>query len=538
MYSLDSPIQKLRAGFFGKNCLRHWLGISGLVVLFIALRWNNFDAALNRDEGEYAYSALLLEHGMAPYEHAFVQKPPMVFYSYVLSDFFLPHVFWGPRLLTGAFVALATILLGFIARLEFGKGFALPTMWLATPMVLLPKIDQFTANTEMFMLLPLLATVAVYSYSRRGEHNTRHWLAAGFLGATAMLYKYTALPVLLLVYAAWSIETWRVSRNAGLLLRCWIAAFAGGMVAAIAILGFFLVHDGGRGLWECTVRFNGYYTQMNLFGADAFLSQMKDFCSSWWILCLIPWAALIKPKPRIFFWLGMFVCAVGASGASCYGQYYVIMMPFWALITVVGIRNLVSAIAQQMTRPTGRLAHLVVAVVVILVIRPDVPWLVQTPERFAEMKMGKWSPFLESSLAAKRVAELSSPRDFVYVAGSEPQILYYARRFSPTRFITAYPLLYPPPPVARMYQSEAEDDLEARPPSLIVVVQSATSWPKLKTTPPDYSVFLHRYIEQGYDLVGGYVVGQPKDHWSEPLAKDELAHASLLLFKRKPQLPE
>jgi len=91
--------------FFAENWRSHWLGILGLIILFIALRWNNFDAALNRDEGEYAYSALLLEHGMAHYEHAFVQKPPMVFYSYALSDFFLPHVFWGPRLLASAFVA-------------------------------------------------------------------------------------------------------------------------------------------------------------------------------------------------------------------------------------------------------------------------------------------------------------------------------------------------------------------------------------------------------------------------------------------------
>ena len=530
--------QNLGGKIFAKNGRSRWLGILGLIILFAALRWNNFDAALNRDEGEYAYSAQLLEHGVAPYEHAFVQKPPMVFYSYALSDFFLPRVFWGPRLLAGAFVALATILLGFIARLEFGKGFALPTMWLATPMVLLPEIDQFTANTEMFMLLPLLATVAVYCYSRQVGHKTQYWFAAGFLGATAMLYKYTALPVLLLVYVAWSIETWRVSRNAGPLLRGWVSALAGGMIAAGAVLGFFLVHDGGQSLWECTVRFNRYYTQMQLFGADEFLSQMKVFWSNWWILFLIPWAALIKPKPRVFFWLGMFACAVAASGASCYAQYYVLMMPFWALTTVVGIHKLVSALASKLTRPTGRLAHLVVAVVVILIVRPDGPWMFQTPEHFAEIKMGKWSPFLESSLVARRVAELSSPRDLIYVAGSEPQILYYAGRFSATRFITAYPLLYPPPPVAKMYQLAAEHDLEARPPALIVLVQSATSWPKIKTTPPDYSFFLSRYIEQGYELVGGYVVDQQQGRWSEPLAKDEFAKASLVLFKRKTLLPQ
>jgi hypothetical protein len=45
-----------------------WLNGIGIVVLFVALRWNNFDAPLVRDEGEYAYAAQILTHGIPPRE--------------------------------------------------------------------------------------------------------------------------------------------------------------------------------------------------------------------------------------------------------------------------------------------------------------------------------------------------------------------------------------------------------------------------------------------------------------------------------------
>ena len=118
----------------------------GLVLLFIALRWNSYSAPLVRDEGEFAYAAQLLIHGVMPYDHAFIQKPPMAIYSYALASMLLPDVFWAPRLLAYVFVALATVLLGYIARLEFGKSYALPTMCLVTPMILLPGFDGFGAR--------------------------------------------------------------------------------------------------------------------------------------------------------------------------------------------------------------------------------------------------------------------------------------------------------------------------------------------------------------------------------------------------------
>ncbi len=106
----------------------------------------------------------------------------MVVYSYALAQAVAPNLFWFPRALGYLCVAGATCLLGWIARREFGPGVAFPAMWLFTPMVLLPGIDQFAANTEMFLLLPLVGLVAVFVHSRRAGGGATAWFVAGFLG--------------------------------------------------------------------------------------------------------------------------------------------------------------------------------------------------------------------------------------------------------------------------------------------------------------------------------------------------------------------
>ncbi len=284
----------------------HWLSFLGLAALFAALRWNNYDAPLIRDEGEYAYTAQLLIQGAAPYQHAFIQKPPGVIYSYALADLFLPQHFWSVRLLAYLFVALATALLGFIARWEFGEGFALPAMWLMTPMVLMPGIDQYSVNTEMFMLLPLLATVAVYSHSRAHGHKNGHWFAAGFLAAVTLLYKYTALPIVAFVFLAWLFETYRSSGKITDVLKALASFIIGGILASVLELGYFAIHGAIREFWECTVAFNHYYLASGTFTAANLWSRLEMFWHAWWILFLIPCAILLQPRRRVWFWVGIF----------------------------------------------------------------------------------------------------------------------------------------------------------------------------------------------------------------------------------------
>jgi len=133
---------------------------------------------------------------------------------------------------------------------------------------------------------------------------------------------------------------------------------------------------------------------------------------------------------------------------------------------------------------------------------------------------------------ARRVADLTSPQDYVFVAGSEPQILDYAQRLSPTRFTIAYPMMIPTP-LALGYQQEAIRDLARCRPSFIARARSRTSWLNQAGTPSEFLKFLDRILAEEYDRVGGYVLGNQRGRWVAPLSAQDVPDASLVLFRRK-----
>ncbi len=277
-----------------------WAAGLGLFALFAFLRWNNFSAPLIRDEGEYACCAQLLQHGGMPYRDVFMQKPPMIIYSYWLADRLVPQLF-APRLLAALAVALATGLLGFIARREFGAGVAWLAMGLMSIMVFLPGIYQFTANTEMFLLAPLLGICALYSHGRTSGHAGWHWLGAGFLAVTALLYKSTALPVLLFIFIVWSVELWRKTPDHRPMLRAYVRLLVGALIAAALELGYFALRGGWPALWDCTVTFNRHYVASDNFSWLYVAAKLKLFWTAWWILFLLTAAAFWKSSRRTWF---------------------------------------------------------------------------------------------------------------------------------------------------------------------------------------------------------------------------------------------
>ncbi len=511
---------------------RSWAGIIGLVLLFLALRWNSYDAPLIRDEGEYAYAAQLLRHGLAPYQNSFLQKPPMVIYTYLLANLVAPGLYWFPRILAYLFAGLATCLLGYIGQKEFGRSVSFSAMWLMTPMILLPGITQFTANTEMFMLLPVMGTLAVYVRARHSGGGPGYWLTGGVLGAVAICYKYTSFPLCVLLFVAASLDEWRRKRSVSHLAKCWFFALLGVTAATLAALVFFLIHDGGRSLWECTIEYNQSYAAAT-FGWRNLGHRLQELWIAWWFLFPSLGLILVGRWPRTFFWTLIFLAAWMTTAGSPYRQYYVTVMPFWALLVAIGIHNLDCRLRRTRLTLPSWFGSALTAVLVIGACLPDVPSLLASKKDFAAAKMKTWSPFLESKLVAGHVKRLTSPKDCVFIAGSEPQILYYADRFSCSRFAIIYPLMIPTT-VAERYQSEAIHDLESRPPAVVAIVRLATSWLSQRTTPPGFLDYLNKVLNERYDLVGGYLIGDKTSGWQEPLAKVDVERCSLVVFKRKP----
>jgi len=355
---------------------------------------------------------------------------------------------------------------------------------------------------------------------------------AGFAAIAAVFYKYTVLPLVTFIFIAWVLKIAR-TQDARQLVRRLFPAGIGAATAGALTLGFFIFHDGGRQLWECTVLFNRHYVQSGNFGLLGFWFNLKSFWSAWGILLLLSGAAFMRPAARIWFWACLFGGALLCTAASFYGHYYIPLMPFWAVLAANGIKTTGELLAKFLKRLSIGIVGILATVTIFLCLLPDLPWIVCPSSRFSPAKFGSQNPFAESPLVARRIDELSAPDDFVFIAGSEPQILCYAHRLSPTRFITMYPLMIPSP-LAPEYQREVIQDLEQRPPTLIVLARSNTSWLREKTSPKDFLLQLKVLLGRDYTRVGGFVPAATNGFWVEPLSDMQFDRSSLVLFKRKP----
>lgn len=518
-----------------KKIFNFWTiaSLLGVCIFFILMRWHLFDLPLMRDEGEYAYSAWLLRHDIAPYQYAFLQKPPMIIYTYALAQFISPAIYWIPRILDYSFIACATVLIGLVAQMEFGGSAGLIVMWLFTPMVQLPGSTQSAAVIEHFMLLPLLAMLYVYIRSRETAAPStvpRRWFIAGIFACLALMYKYTVLPVVALIYFAWAWDIWRKQRSPMALAHDAASGISGMLLSAAAVLAYFIAHNAVPQLWECTVSFNRYYFAGSVFGGyEAFARHVLEFLKNWWALFVLTGYFLVRRPPRWKFYICLLVSGIAVSYGSVYGHYYIVLMPFWAIVCAAALDSLSGEIAKRRSVNVNLIRTALVAAVLVsmhLLARP--PFLC-APDQLESAKFLKQGYFYESADIARRIAGMTSEGDYVLILGSEPQILYYAQRRSPTRFMITYPLMIDTP-MTLQYQKEAIRDLGQHPPKVILLARQFYSG----KGPALILEYMNKFLSSGdYELLGGYVQGADRNYWKGSIHKEELPNSNLLLFRKK-----
>jgi hypothetical protein len=90
-----------------------------------------------------------------------------------------------------------------------------------------------------------------------------------------------------------------------------------------------------------------------------------------------------------------------------------------------------------------------------------------------------------------------------------------------------------PTPLAKGCQKEAIRELKQRPPALIVLARSNSSWMIQGGSPPDFFAYFQQLLDQHYERIGGYVVDRQGARWQEPLAEEDVANATLVIFRRR-----
>ncbi len=509
------------------------LNILGLSLLYAALNWNSFTMPFERDEGEYAYSAWLLREGNVPYKDSFLQKPPMIVYVYALGQILDPNSVVPPRLLASLFSILTVIFTGLVARELYGRKAGWLAMGISLPLSMLPLLLPYAANTEKFLLLPMV--ICLYIFVASGARaRWWQWIVAGMSAAAAILFKPIAVLPLSILFFWWWGDTWLSEGTQWLAVRNAGLTAVGALIAGCIVLAYFVFRHAFSDLIECTFTYNYQY-------ALAGSGQIRRLPGMFWSLFKQSWPAVFllvfyvfHRSPRWILMSSLLLAAFAAASTDPNGHYYLLTVPFLAIMSASGLDSFLRWFLAKVQHEKRKrvLGFVVPAMIIGLLLVPSLERMVLQPEGLCS-EVYRGNPFVESETVARHVRELCSPHDSIFVAGSEPQILFYAKRKSVTRFDIMYPLAIPTP-LARQYQNDLERTLKNSRPSVVVFSTAGASWFNESNVPRECVDIVRRSLESGhYRVVGGYVRSQAGEGWKEPLGKEDITQCTLIVFKRE-----
>lgn len=451
-----------------------WLLVVAALV-FVALRLPYISLPLERDEGEYAYVAWRMQAGELPYRDAFDQKPPGVFVTYLAAFALLGRSTQAIHALALVWsAASAACLYALMRRLAGGLAAACAVLVFAA-LGADPALGATAANTELFLLLPMLGSLLALVRGMQGE-GAGAWLLCGALAATACWFKQVAATHVLFVAAAALLSAPRP--RAGMQRLGWLVL--GGLAVSLPVFAAFAAAGALDPFVDAVFLHNFAYAQRRSLGQglDNLLYALGRQAPSLALVWALAAAALLRPRAvgrrewaLLAGWLLSSAAGV-AVGLQFRPHYFLQVLPALAALAGLGLAPLV-----RRALSTARGA-LVVAGLVLLVLAP--PVLAQrellragSPEAASRALYGL-NPFAEAPELARYIARTSDPQESVLVMGSEPEILFHAERPSATRYIFLYPLT-DGSPRASARQREAWEQVRASRPRYVVWAEVSTS---------------------------------------------------------------
>jgi len=471
-----------------------------LIIVTVLIRLPDLAMPLERDEGEYAYAAQLITSGGVPYRDSFCQKPPVVFFWYLAGFGLFGETKEGIHLV----MALASALTAFglyclCARLASSPSLALSAGpagrgagWFGALVFMLAAAGTgyfgSAANTEIFMLAPLVFGV-LFLLKGAEDEKPLHWFLAGLFFAAAFLTKQVALFSFLGpgLFAAWLL--WRKKSPVWSHVKPLLFGGAGAAVFVLPVLVWF----GGAGalgeFTEAAFAHNLDYVG-SPFGAWKWKQVFRVLADRFLLSDGVLWACLVvsflffltKKESRrhgaLWFCLLWFTGSLfgTALGPYTFGHYFLQLLPPLAAAAAL-LFGMIPALFVRLPGWGQAVSYLMVVAVLLPMAAARVDSLSMPIEKrsFELYKVYGPPPFAAAAEVGEFVRATTDPGDRILVVGSEPEILFYARRRSATRYTIFYPL------TAAVSRSDAMCDelfreIAANPPAKIIRVYCPTSF--------------------------------------------------------------
>jgi 4-amino-4-deoxy-L-arabinose transferase-like glycosyltransferase len=524
------------------------LALAAILVFFGLLRLRLLDTPLERDEGEYAYTARIMLNGSAPYLDSHSMKLPGIFLAYAGMMLLFGQTAAGIHLGLLLAVSISTLLVFVLARRLLDDASAVAAAAVFALLSSGRAALGFTANAEPFLLPFALAGLILLRRGFEGRRAAgRLFLSGLFFGAAFLVKQHGA--VFGLFGGAFLLFQLRRPAGASLARRgASLAAFAGGTVlpfgAACLVfwrMGIF------RSFWFYTVVYaRTYVAQAEGQGAlNNFLlvfSRLVAAAPLIWLLVLIGIVGLAR-RARTGGPGGFLLGLAGMSFLSLLPgfyfrpHYFILMFPAAALLAGAAVSEGLALLGRLRPAAAGAIAG-GLAVLLFggqvylergLFFAPDpkeASWQMYGPTPFT---------FNEARDVALMLKPRLSPSDKVAVMGSEPQIYFYLERPAPTPFIYLYYLTEGHAYAADMRREFIADIERARPEYLITI----SSWRAEYATRESYAALLkwyEAYRDRNYELTGlAEIVSRRRTVflWGEEARRHKVhSRLSFLIYRR------
>jgi hypothetical protein len=460
----------------------HRVAVAVFALLALLVKAPQFVTPMGQDQGLYHAVAEEILRGAVPYRDAWDPKPPGVFYTHavvlsLLSDPWRPcHIGPLPGLSRsdlqprcGALLfetidfvyslAVAGLVLLVARRLGIGRSAEVLAFGLAAIFVNLALIDAEGSTPEKYALGPAVGVVLAGLAALQTRQ--RRWLVlAGVLGAAAALFKIPDLAS----FGAVSLGLVSLRRGRDLLWM-WLPLLG---VLALVVLAFVAMGAGGPFL-EATVLYNfarvGFQSEQIPYAALASAWQLfRDGLALLWLAALAGVVAAwrVSRWRLLLIWAALDVAALFLGGTKFTREYFVQLVPSFALLGAVGLQVLWAGPARD---GLGR-AWLLLSLAAIGLLSSSFQ---------AGFTMRVWNEYIANGWTTTSVERLATmiaalpAGETLFVWGDEGELYPLSGRLPTTRFLNSAGVATNADPAVRARRAEMMAALSHTPPAVIVI---------------------------------------------------------------------
>jgi hypothetical protein len=441
-----------------------------LGALTVLLALNFYDWPLNRDVTTYATIAREIGLGKSLYLDFFDIKPPAIFFTYMLVQFFIESK--PLQIFVLQIVPLLTVLVALLKcgiRAGFGMGAALwaGLVWIALSGDL--RLQMQWPNTELFInALVMLAMLLFLTLDARQRSGVA--LAIGLLFALACLFKTVVIAMAVLMGLVHLLFP-PAGSNRGITFRetLLMAASGGGTIGLV--VAYFTVTGRFQVFKEAMVDFSTMYAgdiprniadglTLSPFTGDNLLLRVAVATLPWMVLLSI--ALIDRDRRRSWLLLGAYgfsaLVAVSLPGRF-YAHYFQLLVPPLCL----GIGWFAGLLARKSAIPKKALALLFGLPLLVLAVGESKTYFLPAET----LLRGKYAEiYLETQALGRRLGNALHENEVLYQWGEESGLYWFSGKRPPASVVT-FPLFMGPQAPRLIRQTKTS--LQSRPPDLIVV---------------------------------------------------------------------